>query len=209
MWRTIRQLSNRSCLLLHPKLDSPLSLYKPPDTSQPLEGLCFAKAAREDSCMFDTSDTCCTCPATSSDPHSTLLWLSLWLLLVPGLITSHFPTINCINHLPACNPDKSKSFWMSLFCSSAPPNSSALFYVISIFQALLKLHSVWGHCSHFNSNPSAHQCFNSLLIYLYCLLSEPNSINKSWNSNTCTRLNYTYKHSSGDTRQLLWSRWFL
>lgn len=56
--------------------------------------------------MFDTSDRCCTCPATSSDPHSTLLWLSLWLLLVPGLTTSHFPTINCINHLPACkNPN--------------------------------------------------------------------------------------------------------
>lgn len=86
---------------------------------------------------------------------------------------------------------------MSLFCSSAPPTFSALFYVISIFQALLKLHSARGHCTHFNSNPPAHQCFNSLLIYLKGLLSEPNSINKSWNSNTCTCLNYAYKHSSG------------
>lgn len=57
--------------------------------------------------------------------------------------------------------------------------------------------------------PPALRCFNSLLIYLYCLLSEPNSINKSWNSNTCTRLNYAYKHSSGERRQLLWSRSFL
>lgn len=174
-----------------------------PNTSQPLKGLCFTKAVREDCCMFDTKDKCCTW----STFHTTLTPTALWLLFVSGLITSHFPTINCISHLPAYNPDKSKSFWMSLFGSFAPPTSSALFYVISIFQALLKLHSPRGHCTH--PNPPAHQCFNSLLIYLYCLLSEPNSINKSWNSNTCTCLNYAYKHSSGDRRQLLWSRSFL
>lgn len=175
-------------------------MYKPAGTAQPVEGLCFARAGWEDSCRTDTVRN--TAPAShSSDPHCTLSLCSL--------ITSHFPTINCLSHLPACNPDKSKSFGMSLFCSSAPPTSPGWFYVISIFQALLKLHPARGHCTHFNSSPPAHQCFNSLLIYLYCLLSEPNSINKSWNSNTCTRLNYAYKHSSGDRRQLLWSRSFL
>lgn len=90
--------------------------------------------------------------------HTALTPTGAWLLLVPGLITSRFPTINCISHLSACNPDKSKSFWMSLFCSSvpyppAPPTSSVLFYVISIFKALLKLHSAQGHCTEFNSPP--------------------------------------------------------
>lgn len=119
---------------------------------------------------------------TPHHSHCTLITFGPW----PHYLT--LPYINCINHLPACNPDKSKSLWMSLFCSSAPPTSPALFYVISIFQALLKLHPARGHCTHFNSSPPAHQCFNSFLIYLSCLLSEPNSINKSWNSNTHTHV---------------------
>lgn len=99
--------------------------------------------------------------------HTALTPTRVWLLLVPGLITSHFPTINCISHLSACNPDKSKSFWMSLFCSSvpyppAPPTSSALFYVISIFKVLLKLHSAQGHCTEFNPPPPPIQHINAL-----------------------------------------------
>lgn len=90
--------------------------------------------------------------------HTALSPTRAWILLVPDPITSHFPTRNCISNISACNPDKSKSFWMSLFCSSvpyppAPPTSSALFYVISIFKALLKLHSAQGHCTGFNFSP--------------------------------------------------------
>lgn len=76
-----------------------------------------------------------------SNLYSTLL--SLWLesdyLRSPGLITLHFPTINCISHLSACNPNKSKSFWMSLFCSSVPS-----FCPSSFLSLILCHHHIWG-----------------------------------------------------------------
>lgn len=203
MWWTIRQLSSFWC---HIKSWILLSSCTNQQTQLSLWKVCALPEQGERIPAGLTQWAVLPLPPTAL---TTLHTLSLCTLIAFGLITSHFPTINCLSHLPACNPDKSKSFGMSLLCSSAPPTSPALFYVISIFQALLKLHPARGHCTHFNSNPPAHQCFNSLLIYLYCLLSEPNSINKSWNSNTCTRLNYAYKHSSGDRRQLLWSRSFL
>lgn len=171
-----------------------------------LWGLCFAKAEWEDSCMFDTSDKGCTRPPTGSDPHSSPLspWLH-WLLLVPGLITSHFPTINCISHLPACNPDKSKAFWMSLFCSSPHPTPSASFYVISRFQALLKLHFARGHCTHFNSTPPP-QHISALIPFWFIYTVYYQSPIQSIKAGIQT---HAHTHSSGDRRQLLWPRSFL
>lgn len=135
--------------------------------------------------------------------HTTPLQLEsdcLWSLAL------HFPTISHISHLTACNPAKTKSFQMSLFCPSASylsafPASSALFYVIIIIKALLKLHPAQGHSTELNpAQFYKHISAFTFIWFIYPVYYHRPIQSVQAGIQTHVHLNDAYKHSSRDIR---------